>query len=167
MFCNTILHTHIVLHLFLISNFSDCISLINTRFRIRKDCFGKVEKDTEEENVWQSWRGLLGYLTFNARSVYCFGEYLFECKWTVTSFRIPIEHGIHPISQLGTVLGLCHSDSSAFDTQQWAPGMFQLHIIWWFWFWSQSRKKKHNTLGCIDIALLIYLSVFLNRKDWL
>ena len=118
MFCNTILHTHIVLHLFAISNFSDCISLINTRFRIEKDCYGKVEEETEEETVWKSLRGRLGYPNFSARTVYCFGETLFECKSTVTLFRIPIEHGIQPVYELGTVLGLCLRESLYFDTQQ-------------------------------------------------
>ena len=54
--CNTILHTKIVLHLFSISNFSDCISLIITRIRTEQDClakskrrlFGKVEEGAYE-----------------------------------------------------------------------------------------------------------------------
>ena len=139
--CSTILHTHIVLHLFAISNFSDCISLRNTRFRIKQYCFGKFEKETEEETFWQSWRGRSLDPDFSASTVYCFGEALFECKLTVTLFRIPIEHGIHPVYELGTVLDLCSSESLAFDTQQWSPCMFQPHILCWFWFWSQRKNK--------------------------
>ena len=60
MFCNTILHTHIVLHLFVISNFSDCISLINTikqdckeksKRRLKRRLFGKVEEDAQETSL--------------------------------------------------------------------------------------------------------------------
>ena len=52
-----ILHTHILVHLFLISNVSDYLSIINTRFIIEQDSleklkrrlkgrlFGKVEED--------------------------------------------------------------------------------------------------------------------------
>ena len=55
-----ILHTHTLLHLFLISNFSDLLSLINTTFRIEQDSlakskrrqkrrlFGKIEEDALE-----------------------------------------------------------------------------------------------------------------------
>ena len=44
MFCYKVLHTHIVLHLFSISNFSDCITLINKRFRIEEDCLAKSKR---------------------------------------------------------------------------------------------------------------------------
>ena len=52
-----ILHAHILLNLFLISKFSDFLSLINTKFRIEQDIlakskrrlkrrlFGKIEED--------------------------------------------------------------------------------------------------------------------------
>ena len=53
-FCNKILHTHIVLHLFLISKFSDCLSLINTKFRIEQDGSAKLNRKNEEETVWKS-----------------------------------------------------------------------------------------------------------------
>ena len=55
-----ILHKHILLHLFQISNFSDCLFLVITKFRIEKDSlakskrrlkrilFGKVEEDAYE-----------------------------------------------------------------------------------------------------------------------
>ena len=45
-------HTQ-TLHLFSMLTVLDCISLIITRFRIKKDCFGKVREETEEETVWR------------------------------------------------------------------------------------------------------------------
>ena len=51
-----ILHTHFLLHLYLISIFSDYLSLINTKSRIERDNLAKSKKETEEETVWQRLR---------------------------------------------------------------------------------------------------------------
>ena len=53
---------------------------------------------------------------------------------------------------------MCRSDSSAFDTQQWSPFMFQTRILHWFWFWSQSQKK--NTIRQV---LLLLICLFICR----
>ena len=68
-----ILHTHIVLHLFIISNFLDCLSLINKKLRIEQDGSEKLKKETEEETAWQIRRRLLGDLALTARTMSCFG----------------------------------------------------------------------------------------------
>ena len=62
-------------------------------------------------------RGISLEPAFSASTVYCFGEDIFECKLTVTLFRIPIDYGIQPVYELETALGLCCHDSLAFDTQ--------------------------------------------------
>ena len=51
-----ILHTHILLHLYLISIFLDYLSLINTKSRIERDNLANTKKDTKEETVWQRLR---------------------------------------------------------------------------------------------------------------
>ena len=48
-----ILHTHILLYLYLILIFLDYLSLINTKSRIKRDNLEKSKKETEEETVWQ------------------------------------------------------------------------------------------------------------------
>ena len=59
----------------------------NYKNQNRTRLFGKFEDDT----IWQSWGGRLGYPNFSARTVYCFGEALFECKPTVNLVRSPIK----------------------------------------------------------------------------
>ena len=54
---------------------------------------GKVEKETEEDTLWQILRGISLDPALSARTVYCFGEASFECKSTVTLVWIPIEYG--------------------------------------------------------------------------
>ena len=51
-----ILHTHILLHLYLILIFSDYLSLINTKSRMERDNLEKSKKETEEETVLQRLR---------------------------------------------------------------------------------------------------------------
>ena len=48
-----ILHAHFLLHLYLISIFSDYLSLINTKSIIERDNLERSKKETEEETVWQ------------------------------------------------------------------------------------------------------------------
>ena len=62
-----ILHTHIVLHLFLISIFSDFFSLINTKSRIEIDSLAKTKRrlkrrlfDKVEEEAQETSLGMQG-----------------------------------------------------------------------------------------------------------
>ena len=48
-----ILHTHFLLHLYLISIFLYYISLINSKSRSERDKVSKIEKKSEEDTVWQ------------------------------------------------------------------------------------------------------------------
>ena len=79
--------------------------------------FGKVEQDAHQTPL-----SLQGPFTVLVKA-------LFECKLTVTLFRIPIEYGIHSIYGLGTIQGLYFCEGLAFDTQQRAHCMFQPRII--------------------------------------
>ena len=51
-----ILHTHFLLHLYLISIVLDHLSLINTKSRFERDKVSKTEKKTEDETVCQRLR---------------------------------------------------------------------------------------------------------------
>ena len=51
-----ILHTHFLLHLYLISTVLDYLSLINTKYRFERDKVSKTKKKAEEETVWQRLR---------------------------------------------------------------------------------------------------------------
>ena len=63
-----ILHRHILLHLYLISIFSDCLSLINKKPRIERDKVRKIEKGDRrgdclakvEEEAYDALLGLPG-----------------------------------------------------------------------------------------------------------
>ena len=68
----------------------------NYKIKNQTRLFGKVKEETEENTVWKSWRGRLRDPAFSTRTVYCFGEDLFECKLTVTLVRIPIRYGKIP-----------------------------------------------------------------------
>ena len=51
-----ILHTHLLLHLYLILIVLDYLSLINTKSRFEKDKIAKSKKMTEEDTVWKRLR---------------------------------------------------------------------------------------------------------------
>ena len=82
-FCNMILYTHILLHLFLISIFSDCLSLINTKSRIERDNLAKSKKETEEETVWQRFRKKLSIpcLDYQDRELLWIGFITCVIRW--------------------------------------------------------------------------------------
>ena len=54
-----ILHTHFLLHLYLISIVLDYLSLINPKYRLKETKLAKPKKNAEEETVWQKLRKML------------------------------------------------------------------------------------------------------------
>ena len=65
-----ILHTHFLLHLYLIKKKLYYLLLINTKSRFERDKVSKIKKKTEEDTVWQRltkklWRPRVIYL-FNS-----------------------------------------------------------------------------------------------------
>ena len=161
-FCNTILHTHIVLHLFVISNSSDCISLINIILRIEQDCsaksksrlkrrlFGKFEEDAQETSM--SLQGPFTtldrlYLRVNRRSPH-FGF----LQSTVSSLSPNQEPSLVCVVVIVQILTLISQHLVCFSRISFADSDSGVKV-----------EEKHNTPGLIVITLLIYLSVFLNR----
>ena len=70
----------------------------------------------------------------------------------MTLFQIPIEHGIQPVSQLGTVLGLCCSDSSVLT-------LSSEHLVCFSRIFSadsdsEVKIERKNTIHCGVLLLL-------------
>ena len=69
-----ILHTHFLLHLYLISIFLYYLSLIITKYRFEKDKVSKIKKEEGRGNfLAKVGKEDIGDFTFTPRTVSCFG----------------------------------------------------------------------------------------------
>ena len=108
-----ILHTHFLLHLYLVSIFLDYLSLINKKSRIERDNPEKSKKDTEDENIWKRLRKKLRRPLLYYQDRELLGIGCITCANRRYLVGILIAYGIQSVGQLRTVLGLCRCGSSA------------------------------------------------------
>ena len=70
-------------------------------------------KKIESDNINSS-----GNLAFYIRTIDSCGDTLFEYKLSVTWVWIPLGYSLQSVSQLETIIGLCHFKSLDIDPQQ-------------------------------------------------
>ena len=158
-----ILHTHSLLHLYLISIFLYYISLINSKSRFKTEKVSKFKKKAEEETVWQR-------LTKNLRRP-CVNYQDRELLWLGCTNCVNWRYLVRDFHSVRYPVRRKTENRSCSVSLQWYSCLTlnSEHLVGFpaipvvpILIPRSESKEKHRMRGIIDIDSIIYLLVVLN-----